>query len=231
MQFKRSILVSLIAIPAFLFVSPAGATTITGQANIASNVIVGGNFINFDPTFVNTAGATETGSFAGLSGGTIQSLTGPTTTGTVYIPNFIEFTSGVASVVSFDLTYIAPGVGSLAGCSSSALGAQCTPAGSPFTLFQISSNTVIASLQLSGVGYTGTAASGTTPVVSIFSTQTALNGTIPQLYATLQGGGTISGITYSASFITSPVPEPASMLLMGIGLIGAGMIARRRLIK
>ncbi len=226
---KRSFSASLLAIPTLLLTGTAQATPVTGIANIAGNVNVSGTTIAFNPTFTSTGGAMETGSFSGLTGGTIGSLTNGPTTGTVFVPNFINFTTGVATPVSFDLTYIAPGVGTLSGCSSSALGAACTPTGSPFTLFQMGSNTVLASLNLNGVAYTGTAASGSTPTVGIFSTQDVVYGTIPAVVAALQNGGTLTGITYSASFTASPtVPEPASMLLMGMGLLGAGLIARRK---
>ena len=102
--------------------------------------------------------------------------------------------------------------------------------GSPFTLLQLTSSTVVATLQLNGSAYTGSAATGTTPTVGVFSTQLVAPGTIPAVLAQLAAGG-VTGITYSASFIaspTNPVPEPASMLLLGLGLVGAGLVARRK---
>ncbi|MFL6416697.1 MAG: PEP-CTERM sorting domain-containing protein [Bryobacteraceae bacterium] len=228
MKLKGSLFAGLLATALFFNAGSARAAAVTGQANIAGNVNVSVSSINFNPAFTNTPGALETGSFAGLTGGTIMSLTGGPATGTVNVPSFISFNLGVATPVTFDLNYIAPGVGTLAACSSSTPGALCTPNGSPFTLLQLTSSTVVASLQLNGVAYTGSSSTGTSATTGVFSTQTVIGGTLPSIIQSLANGQSINGITYSASFVASPVPEPASMLLMGLGLAGAGLIARRK---
>ncbi len=231
MKLNRNILAGFLLLPGLFLAPSLRAAAITGQANIGGNVTVFDGTIQFAPTTTSTANATETGSFAGFTAGTIQSLTGGPITGTLPTPivDFATFTSGVAAPVNFDLTFIAPGVGTQANCGSSSLGAACTPTGSPFTLFQLTSNTILVSLQMNGIGYTGSSATGSSPTTAIFSTQTT--GTIPQIYGILASGGAISGITYSASFVAtnSPtVPEPFSVGLMAIGLIAAGLIARRK---
>ena len=210
----------------------AEATPVTGSANIAGNVTVSASSILFSPTFTNAGAGTETGSFTGLTDGTIQSLTGGPATGNVFIPNFITFSGGTAAPIIFDLTYIAPGVGTVAACASAIPGAKCTPAGSPFTLFQLTSNTVIAALQLNGNSYIGSSGTGQTPTITsgIFSSQTVAQGTVPQIAALFASGQSISGITYSASFATNNVvPEPAPLGLVGLALVAAGILTRRRL--
>ena len=230
MRLHSKLIVGLTLVSGSLLTNLAQAAPITGMANIAGNVTVTATTINFAPTFTNgVPGSTETGSFAGLTGGTIQSLTGGPVTGNVSVPGFAVFTTGVAAPVTFDLTFIAPGTGTAAACTSSTPGALCTPAGSAFTLLQLNSSTVVATLQFNGNGYTGAASTGTTPTTAIFSTQLVMPGTIPTVLAALGSGGSLAGITYSASFIANTVPEPASMLLFGLGLVGAGLAARRKI--
>jgi hypothetical protein len=101
---------------------------------------------------------------------------------------------------------------------------------SPFTLTQVAPNAVSIGLTLNGMAYLGTAASGTSPTVGTFTTQDTMLGTITSI---LTASGTPDGVTesYSGSFTAgagSVVPEPVSLLLMGFGLLGVGLIARRK---
>ncbi len=210
-----------------VFALTVHALPITGQANIVGTVSISGTAIAFVPDFTSTASSLETGSFAGLTNGTIKSLTAGPATGSLYVPELAIFSGGLSDPISFDLTYIAPGVGTAADCASSTPGAACTPPNSPFTLFQLTSRTVVASLQLSGIAYTGSSVSGSTPVTSLFSTTSSLQGTIPEIYQTLLSGGSLNGISFAAAFNTTPVPEPMNGLVFGIGLLGIGLVNRK----
>ena len=220
---------------------PSFATSVSGIANIAGTVDVSNTFINFNGNFTvpnTTPPAMQTGSFTGLSGapaGTIGNLTGGPVTGPIFVQDFIMFNGGLASPIMFDLTNIVPGAGTVAGCVDT-VGSVCTPfANSPFTLIQTTANSVVASLALDGQAYTGTSGTGSSMTNGIFTTQTNISGfsTITDILGQLANNGVITGQTYSATFVATPntpsVPEPASLLLMGVGLLGAGIVARKKI--
>jgi hypothetical protein len=222
----------------FLAGSASATTIISGSTvNITGGVTVTPTMINFAPTFITVPNTVaqpmeQTGSFLGATGGTIQSLTGPPLTGAVSVIDFMTFTGGVGfTPVMFDLTTIQPGVGNLAACSSSALGAECTPTGSPFTLIQ-GQGDVAVFLTVNGNSYTGTSGSGTSATIGSFTTQFTVLGTIPAVLAALVGPGGVS-TSYSANFVATnpaPVPEPSTSayLLFGAGFIGLSFVGRRR---
>ena len=120
--------------------------------------------------------------------------------------------------VTFDVTAIDPGVGSVALCSSATPGAICMLAGSPLTFLQLSTNAVAFTLFLEGVSYTGMSSSGTAPTRFVFSSATPITGTIPGITAQLVNGGSITGLTYSAS-ATAVAPEPAALVMIAVGLV------------
>jgi hypothetical protein len=234
--FTNSLSLTACLIGSLMCTSTASATTIlTGQVNFGGtvNVALGGI------TFFNGVGtahlvdpsAPDTGGYSGFTAGTIKDLLGPATTGPVSIAQFLTLTVATGTVF-FDLQNIAAGFGTNAACGSNTVGNVCTPLNSPFTLIQIAPNQVAISLSVSGVAYSGTAATGTDVTTGAFTTQNLIPGTITGILAQV---GTAGGITnsYSATFSSvtpTGVPEPGTlaMIFTGLGMLGTGMLRRNR---
>jgi hypothetical protein len=215
-------------------VSSASAAPITGTVNISGSVAVGGTFIDFQPpvgppsgTFaVSNTG--NSGSFAGLSNtaGTIldiATMSGPLT-------GFLTFAS--APNIRLDLTSVDPGSFTSTDCfAAPAAGQTCTP-GAPFPQpnpFNLSNGS--ASLSVASITFHGTAVNTTTGETSSFIGVFSSQFTVPYqtLLSDIAAGGSIS-TSYSASITatSTTVPEPATMILLGSGLIGIFVMGRKR---
>jgi len=138
------------------------------------------------------------------------------------VPNFLAFTGNPN--LHFELLSIGPGV-SDTNCAALTDGQSCSVPDSPFVLTLVGTTTTVT-LAASGIATDTSAAvsdwSGT------FTTQiTTL--TPAEIEATILAAGSVSS-TYSGAFDITivSVPEPASFLLLGGGLIALACLKRRR---
>jgi len=210
---------AVIAAAAVVISASAFGTGIgAGQDQTAGVVTVDLTGIHFS-NFVTTG--PDTGAYAGNTTVTQMSLIGAPNLN----PNIAQWASFTvpSGIIWFDLNTLNAGAGTNAGCASNAVGTLCTPTGSPVTLDQLTASTVILTLTGNGIAYMGTSTGGTPTIVS-FSSQNNIPGTISGILAQVANGG----FTDSVSATYSSVPEPLTFSMMGIGLLGLGLIARRR---
>lgn len=216
----------------------ANATPVVGIANLSFGLVsVSLGEIDWNPPsnpgynanatygqFFTQQGA-NTGSFAGaafagITQGLVQDMSQNPTDG-----NFVNVganPSGIASFLSF---------GAQPGWLFTAYELIPGTLGSPYLLAQNGPN-VSATIVLNGLvcdsGGDMSCDSGDdiTKWTGIFSAQFT-NITVQSLINTIVGGGTLQNNTWSATIEASRLPEPGSIALLGLGLIGLAATRRR----
>lgn len=235
----RLILAVAVAI-AFSVGSPMSgyAAMITGTLNTTGSAQVTADTIDFLPlaggagNFNIPADDEGTGDFVGLSvgevDGSIRDLMLPGDPVGVAFSKLDFMTFVAFPGLSFELTFIAPGVSGPCG-PVVVIGGTCTPPGSPFNM----QNTASGSTASFSVAGNVTDDIGPTSVFTgTFTTQ--FDNQTYQDVLTLFGDQGFVTASYSAQFTVRPsgsvpdVPEPASLLLFGAGILGIGLVRRRR---
>lgn len=202
---------------------PSSASTIqlgiNGDAQVGSNYIDFGQYPNgapytpapgsgtFEVSLVNSgvfsAAGVTTGEF-----GTIQSLNEPP--GAVTLPSaFMTFSGSGGSNLQLWATNIPVG----------------TVPGSPFTLTDTPDGAV-ASFDVDGYIWDTSTGKKVDTFTGTFSA-TFDGQTVASLFTNLPIDTPFSA-TFTATVIPTTIPEPASMLLMGAGLLGVGLVSRRK---
>ena len=157
----------------------------------------------------------------------------------------IDNTPRTPASIHFDLTDIrfngSTAIGGCTGAAATSPGISCTPANSPFQLTNGLANptshlvdTVTVSLTVDAYGYTGSSGvnyNAATLYIGTISTQQAIQGAnIKSILDTIAAGGSVNAAwagTFTP-FATTPTPEPAAFALLGTGLLGLGLVNRKR---
>jgi hypothetical protein len=208
------------------FALPSSADTI--QLGINGDAQVGSNYIDFGqfPTGAPYTPAPGYGTFeVSLVNAGVFSSAGVTPGEFGQIQSLNEPPGSVS--IEF-MTFGTPSTGGTGG-SNLQLWATNIPegslAGSPFTLTDTPDGAV-ASFDVDGYIWDTNTGSKVDTFTGTFSA-TFDSQTVASLFTNLPIDTPFSA-TFTATVIPSHIPEPASMLLMGVGLLGVGLVSRRK---
>jgi len=218
----------VLLVPGMLSASAIGTLDIAGSKQVSVNA----STVDFGtgPNFTVTFGS---GAFSVIPAGT---------PGTITTLTPINAPPGVPIIPALDPFVLVPGffdlnlesvlVGGAPSCAVvPAVGFNCTPSNlvpaSPFVLTQ---NNGSVGVQFSVLGTVKNLSDlSQAPYKGLFTANlTVLDvDTVAEVLAKISGGGSVQS-SWSAEFTSFAVPEPTSFVLIGLGMLGLGILAKRR---
>lgn len=165
-----------------------------------------------------------TGSFVGLTAGQITNLDSATEPIGVGVSPVLLMTFANDPDIELFVTEVFAGTGGTASCGAvAAVGQTCTPPGSGVTFTNTSTG---ASASFSLIGTAKRLSTGEVSAMQGLLTAQFVGASFQQVLAAFVANGQ-STTSYSGSFVITAVPEPATLSLIGFGLLGLGFVGRK----